>query len=197
MVTAEIPFLDLAKVADSGQAFRIKVIDDYHVELVAFGRYLQIAQTGKDTFAFSCDAKDFENIWKTYLDLGRDYGKIVKSIDRNDDYPVYGRKTAEAVMRGEVDKGVVICGTGVGISLAANKVPGIRCCVCSEPYSARMSVEHNNANMLSMGARVIGRELAKTIVDAFFGATFEGGRHARRVEMITDIEETYSKNPVD
>ena len=60
-----------------------------------------------------------------------------------------------------------------------------------------MSVEHNNANMLSMGARVIGRELAKTIVDAFFGATFEGGRHARRVEMITDIEETYSKNPVD
>lgn len=125
-----------------------------------------------------------------------DYGNY-DANDRNDDYPVYGRKTAEAVMRGEVDKGVVICGTGVGISLAANKVPGIRCCVCSEPYSARMSVEHNNANMLSMGARVIGRELAKTIVDAFFGATFEGGRHARRVEMITDIEETYSKNPVD
>ena len=97
MVTAEIPFLDLAKVADSGQAFRIKVIDDSHVELVAFGRYLQIAQTGKDKFAFSCDTKDFENIWKTYLDLGRDYGKIVKSIDRNDDYLLAAAKFGKGI----------------------------------------------------------------------------------------------------
>ena len=86
MVTAKIDFLDLLKVADSGQAFRIRVIDDAHVELVAFGRYLQIADLGKDTFAFSCDEIEFEDIWKPYLDLGRDYGRIVKSINKNDEY---------------------------------------------------------------------------------------------------------------
>ena len=86
MVTAKIDFLDLLKVADSGQAFRIRVIDDTHVELVAFGRYLQIANLGDDNFAFSCSDKEFETIWKPYLDLGRDYGKIVKSIDKNDEY---------------------------------------------------------------------------------------------------------------
>ena len=86
MVTAKIPFLDLKKVADSGQAFRIKVIDDTHIELVAFGRYLQIADVGDDTFAFSCNEEEFEAIWKPYLDLDRDYGKIVKSIDKNDEY---------------------------------------------------------------------------------------------------------------
>lgn len=86
MVTVNIPFLDPAKVADSGQAFRIKVIDECHTELVAFGRYLQIAKTGKDTYAFSCTEKEFENIWKDYLDLGRDYEAIVRSIDINDAY---------------------------------------------------------------------------------------------------------------
>ncbi|MCR5327918.1 MAG: DNA-3-methyladenine glycosylase 2 family protein [Saccharofermentans sp.] len=86
MVTVKIPFLDILKVADSGQAFRIKVIDDTHIELVAFGRYLQIADVGDDTFAFSCDEEEFEVIWKPYLDLDRDYGKIVKSIDKNDEY---------------------------------------------------------------------------------------------------------------
>ena len=86
MVSIKIPFLDLAKVADSGQAFRIKVIDDSHIELVAYGRYLQVAKTGKDTFAFSCTEDEFNTIWKTYFDLDRDYQKIVKSIDKNDDY---------------------------------------------------------------------------------------------------------------
>ena len=86
MVSIKIPFLDLAKVADSGQAFRIKVIDDSHIELVAYGRYLQVAKTGKDTFAFSCTEDEFDTIWKTYFDLDRDYKKIVKSIDKNDDY---------------------------------------------------------------------------------------------------------------
>ena len=94
-------------------------------------------------------------------------------------------------MRGEVEKGVLICGTGIGISLAANKVPGIRAAVCSEPYSAKLTVEHNNANIIAMGARVVGPELAKMIVDEFFGAKFEGGRHAVRVQMISDIEEKY------
>jgi len=86
MVTVKIDFLDLAKVADSGQAFRIKVIDSTHIELVAFGRYLQIADLGSGNFAFSCSDKEFEANWKPYLDLGRDYKKIVKSIDKNDEY---------------------------------------------------------------------------------------------------------------
>lgn len=111
--------------------------------------------------------------------------------DRDDNYPEPGLKVAEAVMRGEVDKGVLLCGTGIGISLAANKVPGIRAAVCSEPCSARLAVQHNNANIIAMGARIIGRELAKTIVDAFFEAEFEGGRHATRVQMIADIEKKY------
>ena len=95
---------------------------------------------------------------------------------------------AEAIKAGEVDKGVLVCGTGVGISLAANKVPGIRAGVCSEPYTARMIVEHNNCQIVAMGARVVGDELAKAIVDAFFGATFQGGRHADRVQIIKDME---------
>ena len=86
MVTVKIDFLDLAKVADSGQAFRIKVIDSTHIELVAFGRYLQIADLGSGNFAFSCSDIEFEAIWKPYLDLGRDYKKIVKSIDKNDEH---------------------------------------------------------------------------------------------------------------
>ena len=97
MVTVKIPFLDLLKVADSGQAFRIKVIDDSHVELVAYGRYLQIAKTAKDTFAFSCTEKEFEDIWKPYLDLGRDYGKIVRSIDKNDEYLIAAAKFGEGI----------------------------------------------------------------------------------------------------
>lgn len=109
------------------------------------------------------------------------------------DYPVPGLAVAEAIVAGEVDKGVLICGTGIGISLAANKVPGIRAAVCSEPYSAKLTVQHNNANIIAMGARVVGNELAKMIVDAFFDAEFEGGRHERRINLITDIEKKYSK----
>lgn len=118
-----------------------------------------------------------------------DYG----SYDPNaaDSYAEKGLAVAEAVMRGDVDKGVIICGTGVGISLAANKVPGIRAAVCSEPYTAEMTVRHNNANIIAMGSRVVGDELAKMIVDAFFDAKFEGGRHAARVAMISDIEKKY------
>ena len=86
MVTVKIPFLDLLKVADSGQAFRFNAIDPTHIELVAFGRYLQITQTGKDTFAFSCSEKDFDSIWKPYFDLERDYGSIVRSIKKDDSY---------------------------------------------------------------------------------------------------------------
>lgn len=109
------------------------------------------------------------------------------------DYPVPGRRVAEAVASGQVEKGVLVCGTGIGISLAANKVPGIRAAVVSEPVSASLATRHNNANIISMGARIVGVEMAKAIVDAFFDSTFEGGRHAGRVEMIMDIEKDYGK----
>lgn len=104
------------------------------------------------------------------------------------DYPVYGEKVGRAVASGQADLGIAICGTGVGISLAANKVKGIRACVCSEPYTAKLSRVHNNSNVLAFGARVIGSELAKMIVDEWLNAEFEGGRHQRRVDMIMEIE---------
>ena len=104
------------------------------------------------------------------------------------DYPIYGEKGARAVAAGEVEKGILICGTGPGISLAANKVEGIRAVVCSEPFTAKMSRAHNNCNILALGARVVGAELAKMIVDTWLSTEFEGGRHQRRVDMIMDIE---------
>ena len=103
--------------------------------------------------------------------------------------PVYGEKVGRAVVSGEADLGIAICGTGLGISLAANKVKGVRACVCSEPYTAVMSRRHNDANVLCFGARVVGSELAKMIVDEWINAEFEGGRHQRRVDMIMAIEE--------
>ena len=106
------------------------------------------------------------------------------------DYPISGYKVAKLVAAGEVDGGVLICGTGVGISLAANKVKGIRACVCSDPYTAKLSKQHNNTNIIAFGARVIGIETAKMIVDEWLAAEFEGGRHQRRVDMIMEIEQT-------
>ena len=105
-------------------------------------------------------------------------------------YPVAGYKVAKMVAAGEVDGGVLICGTGIGISLAANKVKGIRAAVCSEPYSAKLSKEHNNSNIICFGARVVGPDLAKMIVDEWIDAEFQGGRHAERVAMIMEIDET-------
>lgn len=105
------------------------------------------------------------------------------------DYPLYGKKVAVSVATGKADCGIAICGTGVGISLAANKVRGIRAVVCSEPYSAALAKRHNNANVLAFGARVVGIEMAKMIVDSWLDAEFEGGRHAQRVDMIMAIED--------
>ena len=105
------------------------------------------------------------------------------------DYPVYGEKVGRAVASGQADLGIAICGTGVGISLAANKVKGIRACVCSEPYTAKLSRMHNNSNVLAFGARVVGSELAKMIVDEWLNAEFEGGRHQRRVDKLTALEQ--------
>ena len=114
-----------------------------------------------------------------------DYGT---DSTKSTDYPIWGEKVANAVASGEVEKGIAICGTGLGISLACNKVNGIRACVCSEPYTAKYSRLHNNCNIICFGARVIGIEMAKMIVDEFFETEFEGGRHQRRVDMIMDIE---------
>ena len=105
-------------------------------------------------------------------------------------YPVSGYKVAKLVTSGEVDGGVLICGTGVGISLAANKVHGIRACVCSDPYTAKLSKQHNNTNIIAFGARVIGIETAKMIVDEWLAARYEGGRHQTRIDMIAEIETT-------
>lgn len=106
------------------------------------------------------------------------------------DYPVIGYRGAKMVADGQADCAVLICGTGLGIGMAAAKVKGIRVCTCSEPYSAKMARCHNNANVLTFGARVVGVELAKMIVDTWLDAEFEGGRHARRVAMLEEIDRT-------
>lgn len=99
-------------------------------------------------------------------------------------YPLHGQAAAKKVASGDCALGIILCGTGQGIMMAANKVPGIRCGVCSDTFSARMIRAHNNANMLSMGVRVLGDGLMLDIIDAFLNAEFEGGRHATRVDMI-------------
>lgn len=104
------------------------------------------------------------------------------------DYPIYGEKVARLVASGECEKGIVICTTGIGISIAANKVRGIRCALCSEPLSAEMTRRHNNANMLAMGAGMIGKNMAERIVEVFLSTEFEGGRHERRVGLLDAIE---------
>lgn len=106
------------------------------------------------------------------------------------DYPVYAEKVAKAVVSGEVDKGILICGTGIGISIAANKVKGVRCALCSEPCSARLTREHNDANILAMGARMIGPVMAEEIVETFLTTEFSGdARHQRRIDLISKLEE--------
>jgi ribose 5-phosphate isomerase B len=104
------------------------------------------------------------------------------------DYPIFGRAAAEAVASGKCETGIVICTTGIGISITANKVKGIRCALCSDPLSAELTRRHNNANMLAMGAGMIGPNLAERIVDTFLSAQFEGGRHERRVNLVMAIE---------
>ncbi|HIU88169.1 MAG TPA: ribose 5-phosphate isomerase B [Candidatus Avilachnospira avistercoris] len=104
------------------------------------------------------------------------------------DYPDYARKVCDAVNAGEADLGVAICGTGVGISIACNKIDGIRACCCSEPFSAKLSRQHNDTNVLCFGARVVGPELAKMIVDEWLDAEFMGGRHQLRVDKIMALQ---------
>lgn len=135
-------------------------------------------------------AVELKNHIKKYVEA-KGYEVVNYGTDSTEscDYPIYGEKVARAVAGGECDLGIIICGTGIGISLAANKVKGIRAAVCSEPYSARLTRQHNNANIIAFGARVVGQAMAEMIVDEFLDAEYEGGRHARRVGQIMAIEE--------
>jgi len=123
-------------------------------------------------------------IAKHVADRGFDVTDIGPMTSDSTDYPKHGAAAANAVASGDADLGILLCGTGQGIMMAANKVAGIRCGVCADTFSARMIRAHNNANMISIGARVIGAGVAMDIIDAFLDAEFEGGRHATRVDMI-------------
>lgn len=131
---------------------------------------------------------------KKYLEeKGIDFEDLgTNSID-SVDYPEYGEKVAEAVAGEKCDQGIICCGTGIGISLSANKVPGIRCAVVSDTFSAQMAREHNNANVLALGERVIGVGLALKIVETWLNTEFAGGRHERRVNLISEIEKKHNK----
>lgn len=120
----------------------------------------------------------------------KDYGTY---SEESCDYPDFGLIVAEQVANKNFEFGILICGTGIGISISANKVPGIRAALCSDTFSAHATREHNNANILAMGARVIGKGLALDIVDTFLNAEFQGGRHQKRINKISEIEKKYSK----
>ena len=126
---------------------------------------------------------------KTYLE---NKGCLVEDCGTDStqscDYPDFGRLAAEAVASGRCERGIVICTTGIGISISANKVRGIRCALCSEPLSAEMTRRHNDANMLAVGGGMIGPNMAERIVDVFLSTAFEGGRHQRRVDKVMSIE---------
>ena len=141
--------------------------------------------------ALACDhgAYDLKETIKAHLtEKGyevKDFGCFDKS---SCDYPDFAAPAAKAVASGECDMGVLTCTTGIGVSITANKIKGIRCALCSDPLSAEMTRRHNDANMLAMGAGMIGKNMAERIVDVFLSAEFEGGRHQRRVDEITAIE---------
>jgi ribose 5-phosphate isomerase B len=141
--------------------------------------------------SMGCDHGGFalkEHI-KTYLE-GQGHTVLDCGTNSTDscDYPLFGKAAAEAVADGRCERGIVICTTGIGISITANKVKGIRCALCSDPLSAEMTRRHNDANMLAMGAGMIGKNMAERIVDTFLSTEFEGGRHQRRVDLITAME---------
>lgn len=148
--------------------------------------------TVKPRIIISSDHADIalrQDIARHVADRGFEVEDIGPKTAESTDYPKHGEAAARRIAAGEFDLGILICGTGQGIMMAANKVKGIRCGVCADTFSAKMIRAHNNANMLSMGARVIGGGLALEIVDAFLDTEFEGGRHGRRVDMITAIED--------
>ena len=141
--------------------------------------------------ALGCDHGGFalkQEIMKHLEEKGLEYKDYGTYTEDSCDYPVYGEAVGRAVASGECERGILCCGTGIGISIAANKVKGIRCCACSDCYSAEMSRVHNDANMLALGARVVGTELGRMIAQTFLTSEFEGGRHQRRIDQIAAIE---------
>ena len=135
-------------------------------------------------------AVDMKNAISEYMkELGHEVVNYGVDTTESCHYPEIGEKVGRAVAQGEVDCAVLICGTGVGISLAANKVNGVRAAVCSDTTTAHLVKEHNNANIIAFGARIVGIEKAKDIVKAYLDAEFQGGRHAIRVDMIAEIEQ--------
>jgi ribose 5-phosphate isomerase B len=134
-------------------------------------------------------AVEMKNIIMEYVrELGHEVVNFGTDSTESCNYPEYGEKVGRAVASGEFDCGILICGTGVGISLAANKVNGVRAAVCSDVTTAHLVKEHNDANIIAFGARIVGTELAKDIVKAYLEAEFQGGRHAQRVAMFAEIE---------
>ena len=141
--------------------------------------------------ALACDhtAIELKEEMKKMLDeMGLEWKDFGTNEHVSCDYPIYGYRAAKAVADGECDRGILLCGTGIGIGIAASKVKGTRVCTCSDVYSAELSKRHNNSNILTMGARVVGSELAKMIAREWLTAEFEGGRHQRRIDMIAAIE---------
>ena len=142
---------------------------------------------GNDHAAF-----EMKNIIKDYLAAqGHEMMDVGSYSEDRVDYPEYAEKIGKAVTSGEADLGIAICGTGVGMSIAVNKVRGVRAVCCSEPYSAKLSRMHNDSNVLCFGARVVGAEMAKMIVDEWLGAAFMGAQHTARVDMIKDLEKRF------
>ena len=141
--------------------------------------------------AIGCDhgGIDIKNAVIGYLqEKGIDYTDFGTDSDQSVDYPIYAYKVAKSVSEGNADYGIICCGTGIGVSMAANKVKGIRAAVVTNEFCAEMTRRHNNANILCMGGRVIDDKTAVKLADIFLNTPFEGGRHEKRVNMITDIE---------
>ena len=142
--------------------------------------------------AIGCDHGGLElknHIVKYLQDKGLEIKDFGVHTEDSVDYPDCARPVCEAIQNGECEKGILLCGTGIGISIAANKFKGIRAALCGNVFSAKMTKEHNNANIICLGGRVTGRELAFMIVDAWLDAEFQGGRHANRIAKIHAIEE--------
>jgi len=145
----------------------------------------------KKIVAIACDHGGFnlKETIKKYLDeKGIEYTDFGTDSTASVDYPVYAEKVCTAIQNGEAYCGILVCGTGIGMSLAANKFRGIRAAVCSDTFSARFTRMHNDANILCMGERVVGSGLALDMVELFLSTEFEGGRHQKRVDMISAIE---------
>lgn len=146
--------------------------------------------------AIACDhgGLNLKNEVKNYL-VASGYEVVDFGTDSTAscDYPDYALPAAEAVASGECERGIVICSTGIGVSIVANKVPGVRCAHCHDSYCAEFTRLHNNSNMLALGEKVVGVGYALKIVETFLKTEFEGGRHQRRVDKITEIEKKYSK----